>query len=459
MHIVTKKLKTTLFLLATLPFLLFALKLVNDFRKTATGKPANIFVDAKNPQGPIPKALWQNLAQGGEEPKDMIAPVISQTKALSPQYIRLDHIYDFFDVYQGSGNYNFSGLDQAVQTILKTGAKPMLVLSYMPSALAQNGSIIDPPKDWIEWENLIQATVEHYSGKNNLNLAGIYYEVWNEPDLFGNWHYGKDPNYQTLYYHSAKGAQSAQNVNSFKIGGPSVTAFYENWFKNLFKFAHENGLRMDFVSWHKYTKNPQDFEKDFEKLSKILTDYPEYFNIERIITEYGPSSEPDPYYDNQLGAAHLLSLVTRLSGKIHRLFTFEIKDGTQPRSDESTGWGLLTHETKGATPKPRYQALTLLNKLNGQRLMLKGEGTWVTGLASQNGSTTQLLLVNYDQRNSHHETVPVYVRNLDPGTYQVTTTHFPGKTTITQTTIDTNFYARNFPLTPNTALLLELKKL
>jgi hypothetical protein len=456
---VTKNLKKTLFLLALLPLLLLSLKLVNDLRKGAAGTPANIFVDVKSPQGSVPTSLWQNLAQGGEENKDMIAPVLNQIRTLSPQYIRLDHIYDFFNVYQGPGNYNFTDLDQAVSTILSTGAKPMLALSYTPPSLAQNGSLIDPPRDWTEWQNLIRATVQHYSGKDQQNIKDVYYEVWNEPDLFGNWHYGKDPNYQTLYYHSVKGAQSALNTNPFKIGGPAITAFYENWFKALFKFAHENGLRMDFVSWHKYSKNPQDYEDDFEKLSQILTDYPEYFNIERLITEFGPNSEPDPWYDNQLGAAHFLSLATRLSGRVHRLFTFEIKDGPQERDKKSSGWGLLTHESKGAKPKPRYQALQLLNQLKGQRLMLKGEGSWVTGLAAQNGSTTQLLLVNYDPQGKHHESVPVYLRNLDPGTYQITTTSFPGKTTTSQTVIDTNFYVRQLPLAPNSALLLELKKL
>ncbi len=455
----SKGLKTTLLLLVLLPLLILGLKTVNDLRKGAAGTLANIFVDVKSPQGSVPSSLWQNLAQGGEESKDMLSSALPQVAALSPQYIRLDHIYDFFDVYKSPGNYDFSGLDQAVNSILQTGAKPMLSLSYTPSSLAQNGSIIDPPKDWNEWQSLIRATVEHYSGRNQQNITNIYYEVWNEPDLFGNWHYAKNPNYQTLYYHSVKGAQSAPNTNPYKIGGPAITAFYPNWFKSLFKFAHENGLRMDFVSWHKYSKNPEEYEDDFEKLSQILTDYPEYFNIERIITEFGPNPEPDAWYDSHLSGTHLLSMVTRLSGKIHRLFTFEIKDGPQPRNKQSQGWGLLTHESKGLKEKPRYQALKLLNQLGGNRLLLKGEGSWVTGLASQNGTTTQVLLVNYDQRNTHHETVPVYIRNLDPGTYQIKTTNYPGKTTTTQTTIDTNFYARSLPLSPNSALLLELKRL
>ena len=34
-------------------------------------------------------------------------------------------------------------------------------------------------------------TIEHYSGKGERNMSGIYYEVWNEPDLaqFGSWNW------------------------------------------------------------------------------------------------------------------------------------------------------------------------------------------------------------------------------------------------------------------------------
>ena len=53
----------------------------------------------------------------------------------------------------------------------------------MPPALADN--VTDEPRDWAEWQMTVKATIEHYSGTKGKNIPGVYYEVWNEPDLFG----------------------------------------------------------------------------------------------------------------------------------------------------------------------------------------------------------------------------------------------------------------------------------
>ncbi|NIT03517.1 glycoside hydrolase, partial [Candidatus Saccharibacteria bacterium] len=67
---------------------------------------------------------------------------------------------------------------------------------------------------------MVKATIQHYSGRNEKNIAGIYYEVWNEPDLFGQWQIGKEPDYRTLYVYALSGAFQAQDCQPFKIGGP-----------------------------------------------------------------------------------------------------------------------------------------------------------------------------------------------------------------------------------------------
>ena len=164
----------------------------------------------------------------------MIGPVVNQMKTLDPSYIRIDHIYDFFNIVQGSpGNlsFDFSRLDPMIDSILATGAKPLIALSYMPSVIAQDGNIINQPVDWNDWALTVQKTVEHYSGRGNKNIAGVYYEVWNEPDLFGGWKVYGDKNYITLYSYAATGANRATNVQPFAIGGPATTALYKNWMK------------------------------------------------------------------------------------------------------------------------------------------------------------------------------------------------------------------------------------
>jgi xylan 1,4-beta-xylosidase len=317
-----------------------------------------------------------------------------------------------------------------------------LSLSYADTAFA-----LGP-----EWSALVTATVRRYSQEKN--ISGIYYEVWNEPDLFGGWHYAKHPSYSTLYTQTAKAVVAGAPARNYKIGGPAITGYYSNWIKALFRLAAAHHLPLDFISWHRYSKIPQDYDRDFDSLNKILSDYPQYFDIERLVTEIGPNSEPDPWYDNRNSGIHLISLATRLSGKVHRLFTFEIIDGPNPRSSNSTGWGLITHDLK---PKPRYFALQFLNQLKGQRLASSGDGSWVTSLSAKNGTAIQILLVNYDPRAAHHETVPVSLFNLTPGRYQLSTSTYLGHSSTRQITISAPIYRFDYYLDPNAAVLFEFK--
>jgi len=446
MSLISKK--VTPFIL--LPFLLiliyFLPKIYLDLRKSASGTLANIVIDTQNVGSNLSPALWQNLAQGGEEPTDMIKPIISQLRLLRPQLIRVDHLFDYYKVDKGNGNYDFSRLDEVVDSIIKTGAKPLLSLSYTPDS--------KEPSDWNQWNNLVKATAHRYSVEKN--ISGIYYEVWNEPDLFGGWHYAKSPNYSTLYINSARAVADGAKGATYKVGGPATTGYYNNWVKSLFANASKNKVPLDFISWHKYTKNISDYLKDFDDLNKILSDYPEYFDIERLITEIGPSSDPDIWYDNELSGIHLISLCTQLSGKIHRLFSFEAIDGPSPRSDKSTGWGIITHDGK---TKPRYHALLFLNQISGPRLPSSGDGSWVTSFSTKKGSTIQSLIVNYDPIQKHSETTPIIYQGLSPGQYQIKITPYQGKSRQKTITVASSTYTESLYLEPNTSFILELSPL
>ena len=444
----------TILLLLLLPITILATKTIVDLRKSASGKAANIVVDLSTPQGKLSPTLWQNIAQGGEEASDMVRPIIFKTKSLSPQLIRIDHLFDYFQVYQSEGQYNFSALDSYINSILATGATPMLSISYTPATLSKTGSVAGEPTNWSQWYNIVYALAYRYSVEKN--IPGIYYEVWNEPDLFGSWHYSKSPSYLTLYSQTANAIKKAVPNKNYRIGGPATTNFYLNWIEALFKHCQANNFPLDFISWHQYDKNIDKYNQNIESLNKVLTKYPRFFNIERLITEFGPDSQASPWYDNHLSGVHLLATVNQLAGKIHRLFTFELVDGPLSKSALNTGWGLLTHPQSGQKEKPRYFALKLLNQLGNVRLNTIGNGSWVTSLASQNGSTYQVLLVNYDPQNSHHETFPVTFQAIKNQPYILKQTKYLGSTSQKTISPTTTTYTESIYMEPNTAILLEL---
>lgn len=417
----TKNVFVTVALFVMLPLLVIGAMQTYRIVTRAVGFPANITVDAGKELSPISTDFYHAFAQGGEEQTDMLAPVLAETKALSPKLIRLDHIYDSYQVVSGSGtglSYDFSRLDAAISTILATGAKPILALSYMPPSISQDGSLIAPPRDWNDWAAVVRRTIEHYSGKSEKNISNIYYEVWNEPDLaqFGSWKLSGEKNYLTLYRYAAQGAQSAQNCNKFFFGGPVTTGLYKNWIIAL----ASSGMRVDFFSWHSYLPEPNRFSQDQKNIVSWLLPYENHFGKPLIISEFGFTGAKDVRYGTLYSAAHTAATISNLmtAGPTY-LFSFQIKDG--PNQTDGSGWGLMKHESAGKTKKPRYGIYAFMDQMKGNLLPLSGEGTWVGGFATKNGQTIKILLVNFDPYNGRREEfVPVAINNLSPGTYTVT---------------------------------------
>ncbi|MCL5095914.1 MAG: glycosyl hydrolase [Patescibacteria group bacterium] len=449
-----------LFLLLMLPLLVFLAQKTQKYLSRATGTPAKIIVDTQTNLGPLPEP-WKALAQGGEEKEKMLTSTIPLVKALSPQYIRIDHIYDYYKVVTKNPKdklvFDFSKLDQTVDDILATNAKPMLSLSYMPLAISA-GEITDEPKNWLDWQEVVRKTVEHYSGKENKNLADVSYEVWNEPDLFGNWKtYGKK-DYRLLYLYAAKGAAQAKETNSFKIGGPATTAFYKNWLDELIQYVYQNKLRFDFFSWHKYSQNPEDFRTDVDYLDSLLARHGGSYLLPKYLTEWGSDSENSPKHDTNFDAAHAVAVIRRLLDRTELIFSFEIKDGPPPKEQVFWGrWGMLTHESVGLKKKPKYLALELLTKMGGQRLNLTGEGSWVTGFAAKEEETIKIILTNYDQDENHNENIPVTFTNLNPGNYKFKQTNLDGTIFDSVEVVSEDQLTKNIFLPVNNVVLLELK--
>ncbi|MBW7944549.1 hypothetical protein H3C70_04060 [Patescibacteria group bacterium] len=397
------------------------LQFVREFFGQAAGEPANIQVDTQAVLGPMPRP-WRNLAQGGEDHNWRIGALVPSVRSLHPQYIRIDHIYDFYDIVQGSpGNitFDFSKLDPLLDDIIATGAKPYVSLSYMPPAIS-SGDILAKPARWEDWQLTVQKTVEHISGTRG--ISDVYYEVWNEPDLFGKWSYYGDKNYLTLYDYAARGATSARGVRPFKIGGPAITALYKNWFDAIMKHVIATNIRFDFFSWHRYSLDLDIYRKDMFEATNWLSQYPQLEpNVELQITEWGHDSNNHPGYDTTYGAAHTAAGAIEMIGVVDRAFAFEIQDGKDPEGKANWGrWGLFTHKDFGQSPKPRYNALRLLDRIGSQRLQLLGKGTWVKAAAAlSDAGNPQVILANFDRSGRNTENVPVTFKNIQPGNYTV----------------------------------------
>lgn len=437
------------------------LQQVKEFIAGASGEPANLQVQTQTFLGPLPRP-WQNLAQGGEMHDWNMAPIKGKVAALQPNYIRLDHLYSFYDIVQrdsnGKATYNFSKLDAVVNEVLEVGAKPYLSLSYMPTTLSADGSITGQPTNWAEWQDLVRATIQHYSGTRG--ISDVMYEVWNEPDLFGDWKTYGDKNYLTLYWYAHLGQAQTSGTKPYKFGGPATTALYENWFRAMADLKEQQGARIDFISWHHYSKDIDRFREDFALAKQWQSEFPALSNTELHLTEFGPDSDVDPSNDSMLGAAHLAAIATEMPGFIDRAFVFEIEDGKDPQGQEFWGrWGLLTHREFGNKTKPRYSVLRLLNRMEGDQLQVLGAGTWVKALASRSDGDILMIVVNYDQYGRHNEEVPLTFFEVEPGEYSLEISSLNGGTRTVSLSTTANVVATTLPMSPNSVVFLRLRKL
>jgi len=437
------------FLLLASGLIIFSVSLKKTFFfSRAERKTTNISVNASSNQGLI-SPIWQALAQGGEE-KYPFDGLFTEITALKPKYIRIDHIYDFYNVVKKENNqlkFNWEELDKLIDQILATGALPFFSLSYMPPAIAKNGEITNQPENWQEWTTVVKETVQHYSGKDQRNLSGVIYEIWNEPDLFGGWRIGGEKDYRLLYQYAVIGANQTKNTNPFKIGGPAITAPYKNWVDGFLDFTVKNNLRIDFYSWHRYSLRPENFLEDINKVDTWLFKNAG-FSLEKYLSEWGPVSEVSPITDSNFAAAHTVATIRQLLQRADLAFTFEIKGK----------WGILNKEDQFIKKNPRYYALLLLNKMTGVRINLEGENERVSGFAAKEKEKIKVILTNLDPQNQNYESFPLTIFNLENGNYFCRKTFLGRPEDISRKKVTNNVFKEEVFLPPNSVLLIELEK-
>src|SRR3989338_7097929 len=68
--------------------------IISKAYRELTGEKANLVINLTDSYE-IPQYFWNNFSQGGEESDGMLAEVRRNISDLNPDYIRIDHIYDF----------------------------------------------------------------------------------------------------------------------------------------------------------------------------------------------------------------------------------------------------------------------------------------------------------------------------------------------------------------------------
>ena len=426
-------------------------------------RPATIVVSVDKGQGQL-RNIWSGVSQGFEKPLDSdlrMSKVSGLMKSVGVKYVRIDHLYDGYGVVSrvdGRLAYDWSRLDRIVGDIISAGALPYFSISYMPDTISKS-DILDLPREWGEWGQVVAALVGHYSRDYKGGLNNVIYEVWNEPDLFGGWKMYGDKSYPQMYSVASNAAVSVRGAKPFQIGGPATTGFYPAWVKGFYQKLDEQ-VRIDFFSWHRYSAEVEDFVDDATTASEMIA--PEITRAQSLyISEWGVNPERSSSYDGRWAAAHYLAVNRALVGTgIDMALTFEVQDGPHAEEKYHGGWGMLTHEKFGAIEKkPRFRAMEMLSEMSGTRLLVSGEGDYVTAMAARGADRViRVMAVNYDKSGSHQEVFPLTLSGLGNTTYEVTERYLSGRVVKNSILVDGGNLRREIALSPSDAVLISVER-
>jgi len=306
--------------------------------------------------------------------------------------------------------YSFFNIDRVFDFLRSIGMRPLVELSFMPTAIASGGETVfhyrgnvTPPRRLADWTELLARLAAHWIERYGLDeVARWPLEVWNEPNLTAFWTGG-----QAGYFELWRASWQALKAVSprLQVGGPATAA--NGWLEDFVAFCDAHRCPPDFLSTHYY---PTDAfgAIDSDTVSQ-LADAPAHVMRDRArearaaagarplyYTEWNITSNPrDPMHDGPFCAA----LATRFALDMDAWadaaswwsFTDVFEENYFPSVPYHGGFGLVNLY---GVPKPVYRGFELLARLGTRRWEVAGAHPTVAaqvGAGDDDGSTAVLL--------------------------------------------------------------------
>jgi xylan 1,4-beta-xylosidase len=396
---------------------------------------------------PLPplKHAWRECICVGRAAEILGAPVQAQLRALQKEigYRHIRFHASFHDELgvvaanpDGSVRYRWALVDQIYDFLVEVGFDPIVELNPMPKALASGEKTffdfkmnITPPTSWQAWEDLCAATAAHFVERHGLErVKGWLFEVWNEPNLNGQFWTGSIEDYYQLYAASARGIKRVHP--ELRVGGPSSagTAMalpFARW-------CREQGVPLDFLTTHfypmaEYGAHPrregsphapgQAFIAEFRDCRAAL-DADGFAHLPNVVTEWNTlhcSPEGKAKWVGVSDTTRLFSAAAALhyavgaDPHVAALGYWTANDSMQeagvtsePFGTRNQYYGLFTID---GLPKPAYHAFKYLSRMGGSRLPLVPESrpACAGGLVTDETVTTRALLWNFHEPLSSAE--------------------------------------------------------
>lgn len=368
---------------------------------------------------------------------------------------------DDMGIYKGPGSYNWTNFDKYLTALSQAGIRPIMEMSFMPTALALNGNSRDIYKNATDYKNFITAVVQHCVDRFGMaDVSQWYWEIWNEPDYPGFWN-GSNSNESTSakmneYYGLYDNAVAAITsvIQNALVGGPATTGTAQ--VPGFLAHCKSAGTRVTFASSHVYpggsnTGSSADggglLSDNNTRVSQITAAGYSTSQVLSFNTEWnssysgqgGLSGDVVTSMDNNWNVGFILKGAKLLSDKNSgntppvAVFSYWVLSDVFDESSGPSGSYILGHNS-GQLPfgqvfglmtaqgmrKAAFNAFKMLNMLGPVRLKSAGgtgsDGVDAMATTSQSGDSLQVLV--YDafakMNTTGSDMVTINISNLPP---------------------------------------------
>ena len=180
-------------------------------------------------------------------------------------------------------SYNFTFTDEYLKAIVACGAKPFYrlgtTIEHQPIKL-----YVKPPKDPAKWGRVCSHIIAHYNEgwANGFRMGIEYWEFWNEPEIPQCWT-GSIEEFLDFYRKAAP--EIKKGHPDIKLGGCAFVSPDGELPERFLAMVRDEGLPLDFYSWHGYLNDPRNVKERAERARAILDKYG-FSDVESIYDEW-----------------------------------------------------------------------------------------------------------------------------------------------------------------------------
>lgn len=172
--------------------------------------------------------------------------------------VRIDPIqnclYNGYDPYPATNDWDFTQLDEILGTIFASGAQPVFTICDFPGGVSHstNSSGDISNADWNAYAVFMSGVVNHYNVQRALgtNNAVHYWEMWNEPEIEPDGTFASESDYGE-FVQTVGNAMKAVDP-TIKLIGP-VADFTDFSPSGWIAYTAQNlSTQIDILCWHDY---------------------------------------------------------------------------------------------------------------------------------------------------------------------------------------------------------------